>query len=60
MGHHLTCQCLSMAAFDRDFLAHQTGRSVTDKATITSPTLFVALQEQLGLKPEPQKGAAKS
>ena len=73
-GHHLNCQRLSMAAFARDFLANQTGRSVTDKTGIagefdftldwapddapsdTSPTLFVALQEQLGLKLEQQRG----
>ncbi len=73
-GHHLSAQRLSMASFARDFLANQTGRSVTDKTGIsgefdftldwapddapsdTSPTLFVALQEQLGLKLEQQKG----
>ena len=29
-GHHLDCQRVSMAMFAKGFLAHQTGRSVTD------------------------------
>jgi uncharacterized protein (TIGR03435 family) len=30
-GHHLDCQHVSMAVFAAEFLAHQTGRSVTDQ-----------------------------
>lgn len=83
-GHHLSCQRVSMAMFAKEFLAHQTGRSVTDKTGIVGdfdftldwtpddapssasadagtpnmqfPPFFLALQEQLGLKLEQQKG----
>jgi uncharacterized protein (TIGR03435 family) len=83
-GHHLNCRRISMAMFAKEFLAHQTGRSVTDKTGIAGefdftldwipddaaagtsadagatnmqfPPFFVALQEQLGLKLEQQKG----
>ena len=33
-GHHLNCQRVSMAMLAKDFLAHQTGRSVIDKTGI--------------------------
>lgn len=76
-GHHLNCQRVSMAMFAHDFLANQTGRSVTDQTGIAGdfdftldwspddapadavaqfPPFFLALQEQLGLKLEQQKG----
>jgi len=83
-GHHLSCQRVSMAMFARDFVANQTGRSVTDNTGIAGefdftldwspddapspasvdggpaaaqfPSFFAALQEQLGLKLEQQKG----
>ena len=83
-GHHLNCQRVSMAMFAKEFLARQTGRSVTDKtglagdfdftldwtsddappstsadggATIVQfPPLLLALQEQLGLRLDRQKG----
>jgi bla regulator protein blaR1 len=83
-GHHLNCQRVSMAMFAKEFLAHQTGRSVTDKTGIAGdfdftldwtpddaapgasadaataigqfPSFLTALQEQLGLRLEQQKG----
>ena len=83
-GHHLNCQRVSMAMFAKEFLARQTGRSVTHKtgiagdfdftldwspddvpagtsadggATIVQfPPFLLALQEQLGLRLEQQKG----
>lgn len=33
-GHHLSCQRVSMAMFAKEFLARQTGRSVTDNTGI--------------------------
>ena len=77
-GHHLNCQRVSMEMFARDFLARETGRSVTDKTGIAGdfdftldwssddapgdgaipkfPPLFLAIQEQLGLKLDQTKG----
>jgi uncharacterized protein (TIGR03435 family) len=83
-GHHLNCQRVSMTMFAKDFLARETGRSVTDKtgiagdfdftldwtsddappgasadggaAIVQFPPLLRAIQEQLGLKLEQQKG----
>jgi uncharacterized protein (TIGR03435 family) len=38
-GHHLNCQGVSMEMFARDFVAHQTGRSVIDKTGIVGNSL---------------------